>query len=588
MTEQAPIYRLISHMKAHRSTMWLATLFSVLNKIFDLAPPLLIGAAVDVVVMKEESVLSNYGYTDPKDQLIVLSILTVIIWIFESLFEYIYGVLWRNLAQTVQHEFRLDAYSHIQELEMSWFSDQSKGELMSILNDDINQLERFLDKGANELLQVGTTVVIISAIFFYISPMIAIYSIIPIPVIIWGSFRFQSRIAPRYAEVRKEVGLLNALLSNNLSGISTIKSFTSEELEIARVRAASQAYREANRSAIKLSAAFVPLIRMAILVGFTATLLHGGFVTLNEEMAVASYSVMIFMMQRLLWPLTRLGETFDLYQRAMVSTTRVLDLLETKITLIEGHKELDVSTVKGGIRFEDVNFAYPEREEVIDGFSLDIKSGTTQAIVGPTGSGKTTIIRLLLRFHDPSSGKIFLDGDDIKDLRVKSLRSSVSLVTQTITLFPGSVMQNIAYGKEGATDDEIIEAAKIAEAHGFVMGLPDGYDTQIGEGGHKLSGGQRQRLSIARAVLKNAPILVLDEATSSVDNETEEALQKSLAVISKNRTTIVIAHRLSTIRHSDSIMVLDEGKVVESGSHDELLENKAQYARLWNVQTGKR
>jgi len=459
---------------------------------------------------------------------------------------------------------------------------------MSILNDDINQLERFLDKGANELLQVGTTVVVISAIFFYISPMIAIYSIIPIPVIIWGSFRFQSRIAPHYAEVRKEVGLLNALLSNNLSGISTIKSFTSEELEIERVRAASQAYREANRRAIRLSAAFVPLIRMAILVGFTATLLHGGFVTLNGGMAIASYSVMIFMMQRLLWPLTRLGETFDLYQRAMVSTTRVLDLLGTKITLVEGDKELDISTVKGAIHFEDISFAYPEREQVISGFSLDIESGTTQAIVGPTGSGKTTIIRLLLRFHDPSSGNIILDGDDIKDLRVKSLRSAVSLVTQTITLFPGSVMQNIAYGKEGATDEEIIEASKVAEAHDFVMGLPDGYDTQIGEGGHKLSGGQRQRLSIARAVLKNAPILVLDEATSSVDNETEEALQKSLAIISKDRTTIVIAHRLSTIRHSDSIMVLDEGKVVESGSHDELLENNSQYARLWNVQTGKR
>ncbi|MEC9332758.1 MAG: ABC transporter ATP-binding protein [Candidatus Thermoplasmatota archaeon] len=588
MTEQAPIYRLISHMKKHRSTMWLATLFSVLNKIFDLAPPLLIGAAVDVVVMQEESVLSSYGYADPKDQLIVLSILTVIIWVFESLFEYFYGVLWRNLAQTVQHEFRLDAYSHIQELEMSWFSDQSKGELMSILNDDINQLERFLDKGANELLQVGTTVVVISAIFFYISPMIAIYSVIPIPVIIWGSFRFQSRIGPRYAEVRKEVGLLNALLSNNLSGISTIKSFTSEELEIARVREASQAYREANRRAIRLSAAFVPLIRMAILVGFTATLLHGGFVTLNGGMAIASYSVMIFMMQRLLWPLTRLGETFDLYQRAMVSTTRVLDLLGTKVTLVEGDKELDSSAVRGAIRFEDVDFAYPGRDEVISGFSLDIKPGTTQAIVGPTGSGKTTIIRLLLRFHDPSSGNISLDGNDIRDLRVKSLRSAVSLVTQTITLFPGSVMQNIAYGKEGATYEEIMEAARIAEAHDFVTGLPDGYDTQIGEGGHKLSGGQRQRLSIARAVLKNAPILVLDEATSSVDNETEEALQKSLAVISRDRTTIVIAHRLSTIRHSDSITVLDEGKVVESGSHDELLDNNSQYARLWNVQTGKR
>jgi len=588
MTEQAPIYRLISHMKERRSTMWLATLFSILNKIFDLAPPLLIGAAVDVVARQEESVLSNYGYTDPKDQLIILSILTVIIWVFESLFEYIYGVLWRNLAQTVQHELRLDAYSHIQELEMAWFSDQSKGELMSILNDDINQLERFLDKGANELLQVGTTVVIISAIFFYISPAIAIYSIIPIPVIIWGSFRFQSRIGPRYAEVRKEVGLLNALLSNNLSGISTIKSFTSEELEIERVRAASQKYREANRKAIRLSAAFVPLIRMAILVGFTATLLHGGIVTLNGGMEIASYSVMIFMMQRLLWPLTRLGETFDLYQRAMVSTTRVLNLLETEISVQEGDKELDITKVKGDIRFEDVSFAYPERDEVITNLSLAIKPGTTQAIVGSTGSGKTTLIRLLLRFHDNSSGKIFLDGSEIKDLKIKSLRSSISLVTQTIILFPGTVMQNIAYGKEGATEKEIMSSAKTAEAHDFIMKLPFGYETQIGEGGHKLSGGQRQRLSIARAVLKNAPILVLDEATSSVDNETEEALQKSLEIISKDRTTIVIAHRLSTIRHSDSIIVLDDGKVVESGTHEELLDNKSQYFKLWNVQTGKR
>ena len=587
MTEQAPIHRLISHMKKHRSTMWLATLFSILNKIFDLAPPLLIGAAVDVVVKREESVLASYGYPDPKEQLIILSILTVIIWVFESIFEYFYGVLWRNLAQTVQHELRLDAYSHIQELEMAWFSDQSKGELMSILNDDINQLERFLDKGANELLQVGTTVIVISAIFFYISPMIAIYSIIPIPLIIWGSFRFQSRIGPRYAEVRKEVGLLNALLSNNLSGISTIKSFTSEELEVERVRAASQAYREANRSAIRLSAAFVPLIRMAILVGFTATLLHGGFLTLDEKMEVASYSVMIFMMQRLLWPLTRLGETFDLYQRAMISTTRVLNLLETQISIDEGDTEVNISEVKGSIIFKDISFSYPERSEVISNLNLEVEPGTTQAIVGSTGSGKTTLIRLLLRFYEPTSGSICLDDNNIKNLKIKGLRSSISLVTQTIILFPGTVMQNIAYGKDGSTDEEIIEAAKVAEAHSFIMALPKGYETQIGEGGHKLSGGQRQRLSIARAVLKNAPILVLDEATSSVDNETEEALQKSLAVISQDRTTIVIAHRLSTIRNSDSIIVLDEGKVVESGSHDELLENKSQYARLWNVQTGK-
>mgnify|MGYP001307257712 FL=1 len=588
MTEQLPISRLLAHTKNHRSTMWLATLFSILNKIFDLAPPLLIGAAVDVVVKREESALSDFGYSDPKEQLILLSILTIIIWVFESLFEYIYGVLWRNLAQTVQHELRLDAYSHIQNLEMEWFGEQSKGELMSILNDDINQLERFLDKGANEILQVSTTVVIIGAIFLYISPTIALYSICAIPFIVIGSFMFQSRIAPRYTKVRKEVGLLNALLSNNLSGISTIKSFTTEELEIERVRKASQAYREANRDAIKLSAAFVPLIRMAILVGFTGTLLHGGLITLEGKMAIASYSVMIFMMQRLLWPLTRLGETFDLYQRAMVSTTRVLNLLETEIRIGEGSESLDLSQVKGKINFEKVSFSYPGRELVVDDFDLGIKPGSTQAIVGPTGSGKTTLIRLLLRFHVPNSGSIFLDGKEISKINLKDLRSSISLVTQTITLFPGTVLQNIAYGNKEYSKSQIVNAAKVAEIHDFVESLPDGYSTQIGEGGHKLSGGQRQRISIARAVLKDAPILVLDEATSSVDNETEEALQKSLDFISKNRTTIVIAHRLSTIRHSDSIIVLDGGKVVEAGNHDELIANKSNYYRLWNVQTGVR
>ncbi|MEC7977087.1 MAG: ABC transporter ATP-binding protein [Candidatus Thermoplasmatota archaeon] len=588
MTEQLPISRLLAHTKNHRSTMWLATLFSILNKIFDLAPPLLIGAAVDVVVKREESALSDFGYSDPKEQLILLSILTIIIWVFESLFEYIYGVLWRNLAQTVQHELRLDAYSHIQNLEMEWFGEQSKGELMSILNDDINQLERFLDKGANEILQVSTTVVIIGAIFLYISPTIALYSICAIPFIVIGSFMFQSRIAPRYTKVRKEVGLLNALLSNNLSGISTIKSFTTEELEIERVRKASQAYREANRDAIKLSAAFVPLIRMAILVGFTGTLLHGGLITLEGKMAIASYSVMIFMMQRLLWPLTRLGETFDLYQRAMVSTTRVLNLLETEIRIEEGSESLDLTQVKGNINFEKVSFSYPGRELVVNGFDLNIKPGSTQAIVGPTGSGKTTLVRLLLRFHVPNSGSIFLDGTEISKINLKDLRSSISLVTQTITLFPGTVLQNIAYGNKEYSKSQIINAAKVAEIHDFVESLPDGYSTQIGEGGHKLSGGQRQRISIARAILKDAPILVLDEATSSVDNETEEALQKSLDFISKNRTTIVIAHRLSTIRHSDSIIVLDCGKVVEAGNHDELIANKSNYYRLWNVQTGVR
>lgn len=584
MTEQAPIRRLLAHTKNHRYTMWLATLFSILNKIFDLAPPLLIGAAVDVVVKREESVLSDFGYSDPKEQLIVLSILTVIIWVFESLFEYIYGVLWRNLAQTVQHELRLDAYSHIQNLEMEWFGEQSKGELMSILNDDINQLERFLDKGANEILQVSTTVVIIGAIFLYISPTIALYSIGAIPVIVIGSFIFQSRIAPRYSKVRKEVGLLNALLSNNLSGISTIKSFTTEDLEVERVRKASQAYREANRDAIKLSAAFVPLIRMAILVGFTGTLLHGGLMTLDNEMAIASYSVMIFMMQRLLWPLTRLGETFDLYQRAMVSTTRVLNLLETEIRIEEGALPLDSSRVKGEINFENISFSYPGRELVVDNFNFKIKPGTTQAIVGPTGSGKTTLIRLLLRFHIPKSGSIFLDGNEISKLNLKDLRSSISLVTQTITLFPGSVLQNIAYGSKQSSESDIIDAAKVAEIHDFVKSLPDGYNTQIGEGGHKLSGGQRQRISIARELYKEVDFLMMDEATSSLDSETEKAIQENIDALKGKYTIITIAHRLSTVKNADKIILLKKGRIDKIGSFDELLEQSTSFKRMVSLQ----
>ena len=278
---------------------------------------------------------------------------------------------------------------------------------------------------------------------------------------------------------------------------------------------------------------------------------------------------------------TQEGETKAIYGQ-------FFNLLETEIRIEEGSESLDLSQVKGKIIFEKVSFSYPGRELVVDDFDLGIKPGSTQAIVGPTGSGKTTLIRLLLRFHVPNSGSIFLDGKEISKINLKDLRSSISLVTQTITLFPGTVLQNIAYGNKEYSKSQIVNAAKVAEIHDFVESLPDGYSTQIGEGGHKLSGGQRQRISIARAVLKDAPILVLDEATSSVDNETEEALQKSLDFISKNRTTIVIAHRLSTIRHSDSIIVLDGGKVVEAGNHDELIANKSNYYRLWNVQTGVR
>jgi len=580
----APLRRLITHMSSHRKTVWLASTCSVVNRLFDLAPPVLIGAAVDVVVRGEDSIISSIGIVNVHHQLWFLAAITFLIWGFESLFQYLYGVLWRNLAQTVQHELRLDVYGHIQNLEMGWFLEQSKGNLMAIMNDDVNQLERFLDEGATDLLHVATTVIVISALFFIIDWRVALFSIAPIPLILWGSFRFQSRIAPRYADVRLKAGNIGTLLENNLTGITTIKSFTGEEREFERLRITSEDYCESNRSAIKLSASFVPLIRMAILIGFTATLLFGGELTLNGTIEVGEFSILVFMTQRLLWPLTRLGATFDLYQRAMASTNRVLNLLETEISMKDGDKILN--DVKGRVSVESLNFAYPERDSTLEDVNLEIPDGSTVAIVGPTGSGKTTLVRLLLRFYDPKNGSIKVDEIDVREIKLSSLRQSIALVSQRVTLFPESVKENIRYGNLDATDEEIENAAEVAEATEFINTLPNGFDTKIGEGGYKLSGGQRQRLSIARAVLKDAPILILDEATSSVDNETEAALQRSLAQISEGRTTLIIAHRLSTIRNADNIFVLENGKVIESGTHDELVLKDRMYKRLWDVQTG--
>jgi len=579
-----PLTRLFSQLRDHRVTIILASFCSVMNKFWDLAPPVLIGIAVDVVALREESFLGDMGWSDPRDQFLILVALTVVIWVLESLFEYFYAVLWRNLAQTAQHELRMSAYKHIQDLEMRWFSEQTTGGLMAIMNDDVNQLERFLDQGATDLLQVATTVIVVGGIMFYIAPEVAILAIIPVPIIVIGSFMFQRRIGERYTRVREEVADLNSLLNNNLSGITTIKSFTAEEREIERVRAASETYRKANQSAIRLSASFVPLIRMAILFAFTANMLVGGWMALDGRLSIGAYSVIVFITQRLLWPLTRLGQTFDLYQRAMASTARVLDLLDTDIGIVEG--DVSIERVSGDIEFLDLGFSYQGREPVYKGLSLKINSGETLGIVGSTGAGKTTLMSLLMRLHDPQSGSVKLDGIDVRDLTLECLRGSIALVSQNTTLFPGSVRDNILYGKPNATEEEVLNSANIAEAMEFIRTLPDGWETEVGEDGHRLSGGQRQRLAIARAVLKDAPILVLDEATSNVDNETEAALQRSIEKLSKNRTTIIIAHRLSTVRNADRIAVLDSGGITEMGSHDELVQLSGLYSRLWAVQTG--
>ena len=673
-----------------------------------------------MVVQKENSLIAKLGASNVLQQFLILSLIAFILWGGESLFEYAYSRSWRNLSQTIQHDLRLDAYARLQDLDLAYFEERSTGTLVSVLSDDINQLERFLDNSANQIIQLLTTIILICIAFCFLAPSIAWISCIPIPFIAWVAIWFQKLLAPRYAKVRQKVGLLNGQLTNNISGIITIKSFTAEEYEISRIDRLSDAYRQSNKEVILLSGAFIPLVRIVILLGFTGILVYGGMEAVEGRLAVGTYSTMVFLTQRLLWPLARFAQTLDQYQRAMASIDRVMDVLDTPIATHLGDKQLPIDSVKGELEFRDVTFAYNQGFPVIENLSLKIPAGKTIGIVGSTGSGKSTLVKLLLRLYEVRSGSIALDRIQLQDIQLRDLRQAIGLVSQDVFLFHGTVAENIAYGTfdlglkkaiaaetietmakankrennqsndqannqtndrandqtlekilvgatiakanerannqsndqaDNQTNDKadrqtlekilvgatiakgndrannrandqadnqavekilpgatmpkadrqandlldkthniklekIIAAAKIAEAHDFIMQLPQGYDTIVGERGQKLSGGQRQRMSIARAILKSPPILILDEATSAVDNETEAAISRSLERITQHRTTIAIAHRLSTVRNADFIYVLEKGRLVEEGTHEQLLEQSGIYANLWQVQTG--
>lgn len=599
-TAHRPLRRLWDFAEADHRAAIVGTVLSVLNKFFDVLPELLIGVAVDVVVRGNQSLVADwFGIEDRWSQLLLLAGITVVIWVFESITDYASSIVWRNLAQSVEHSARSDLYRHLQTLELAWFEDRSSGGLLSVVNDDVNQLERFLDIGASEVIRTATNVVLVGAFFFVVSPMLALVAFLPIPLIIAGSLRYQRRLEPHYAAVRQSVGDLSGTLANNLGGIATIRAFVAEEREARRIDELSEDYRDANRRAIKVSSAFVPLIRMAILAAFAITLLVGGKAAIEGTLAVGLFSTLVFMTQRLLWPLTRMGEVMDLYQRAAASVTRILDLLAITPGIRPGAAELALP-VKGAVRFRDVNFAYgatvaafgdeADRSPptpVLSGFDLDIAPGETHALVGTTGAGKSTVLKLLLRFYEPTGGTISIDGVDTSELGFASLRGAIGYVSQDAFLFDGTVAENLAYGRPDAPREELARAAALAEAADFIRALPQGFDTRVGERGQKLSGGQRQRLSIARAIVADPAILVLDEATSAVDNETEAAIQRSLAKVSAERTTLIIAHRLSTVRWAHAIHVLEAGRIVESGTHDELLAHGGMYAALWRVQTGE-
>ena len=586
-----PLLRLLSYMQGERSSYLIACLYSVLNKLFDIFPEVLIGAAVDVVVNRKHSWLAGIlGNPQMLLQLIILGSLTLVAWGLESVFQYLYSIKWRNLAQTVEHRLRMQTYSHIQSARMQDIDSTSLGQLIATINDDINQLERFLEDGINQIIQIVASTVLVGLIFLWCSPLITVFAILPVPFILIGAFYFQHKLEPKFLNVRDKAANISAALANNLSALPTIKSYTAEDFETLRINKLSQDYQHANRETIKISSMVTPVIRILILTGFLCTLMIGGYQTIEGQMNVGIFSLLVFLSQRLLWPFSTLADVTVNYQRAMASTIRALNLLTwqkeaDEATAAITHKEI---ASRQGLSFTQLSFTYPGTStQVFSDFSLHIGKEQTVAFVGESGSGKSTLVKLLCRFYQAQQGSITWDNQDINHYDLRFWRDQIALVSQDVFLFEGTIAENIAYARQDTSLDSIRQAAIIAGADKFIMQLAGGYNAQVGQRGGFLSGGQKQRIAIARAVLKDAPILILDEATSAVDNDTELAIQQALARISHNKTMIIIAHRLSTITNADKIIVLDKGKIIEQGSHQQLLAHAGYYHHLWAIQTGE-
>jgi len=587
--DKTPLHQLTRYLTPWRSKVIKASIFSALNKLFDVAPEVLIGVAVDLVVKKNQSFVASLGFESINSQVLFIGGMTFVIWALESLFEYLYLIEWRSIAQNLEHDLRVNAYDHAQRLDLNWHEKQTVGNITSILNDDVNQLERFLNNGVNQIIQVSISTILIGAIFFYISPLIASIAIIPVPLIFFISITFQKKLSPRYKIIREKVGALNTSIVNNLMGIQIIKSLMTFSFEKESISKISQDYQEENIKAISISSAFNPLIRMGVLAGFLGTMLIGSYMALNGTIEVGSYSVLVFLTQRFLWPFTTLSTLIDDFERTMASTKRIFNMMGINGTIKNNDDAIVLKDLKADIVFENIRFSYDNQKPLFENFNMEIPLGSSIGIVGDTGSGKTTIAKLLLRLYDPEKGKILIGGTSLDSIDISFLRKRIGIVNQAPFLFNSSIKENISYGLKDLSMKQIENAANQSQAMEFIEKLPNGFETIVGERGQTLSGGQQQRIAIARTVIRNPDIIIFDEATSSVDNKTEQLIQRALFNIQKGRTSIIIAHRLSTIRNCSNIFLIRDGVVVEEGNHDSLVERDGSYySQLWDIQTGRK
>jgi ATP-binding cassette subfamily B protein len=564
---------------------------SVLSRLLDLLPPLLLGVAIDAIFNPGMGfglwlVPDSWLPSTTTGQLWVTGGLIAAAFLLGAVFHYTRNWGWNRFAQGVQHQIRTDTYEKMQRLNMDYFADKQTGELMSVLSNDVNRLERFLNDGINSASRLIVMVLGIAGILLALHPRLALIALLPVPLIAIFTKKFIEIIQPKYADVRSSVGTLNSRLENNLGGIQVIKTSNTEPYESGRVEDVSREYYDANWDAIRTRITFFPGLRLLSGLGFVVTFVVGGLWVLEGRVTEGTFVAFIFYTQRFTWPMAQFGQIINMYQRAYASAERVFGLMETPSRIDEAEDARPLAVEAGRVEYDEVSFAYGD-DPVLEDVSFEVEGGATLALVGPTGAGKSTAIKLLLRLYDPDSGAVRVDGTDVREVTVPSLRTSIGYVSQETFLFYGTVRDNIAYGSPDAGAGDIREAARAAEAHEFIQNLPEGYDTMVGERGVKLSGGQRQRVAIARAILRDPEILVLDEATSDVDTETEMLIQRSLDRLTEDRTTLTIAHRLSTIRDADEIVVLEGGRVAERGTHEDLLEADGLYANFWAVQAGE-
>jgi len=575
---------------------------SMFARALDLLPPLLLGIAVDSVVGQgaESRQLTlavippSWIPTEQSEQVVFLAGIIAAAFLGGAAIHWTRNWGWNSFAQNIQHDIRTDTYDKMQRLNMDFFATKQTGEMMSVLSNDVNRLERFLNEGLNSVFRLSMMTLGIAAILVWLNWRLALVALLPIPIIAAFTYKFIETIQPKYQDVRSSVGDLNSRLENNLGGVQVIKTSNTEGFESERVDDVSQDYFDANWDAIRTRIKFFPALRIVAGVGFVVTFVVGGLwavgvpiLGVENLVSAGTFVTFILYTQRFIWPMAQFGGIINMYQRARASSSRIFGLMDEPSRIEEDPAAKELGVEGGDVVYDDVSFGYDEDETIVEDISFEVEGGDTLALVGPTGAGKSTVLKLLLRMYDVDEGSITIDGQDLRNVTIPSLRAAIGYVSQDTFLFYGTVEENISYGTFDADREEVIEAAKAAEAHEFIQNLPDGYDTEVGERGVKLSGGQRQRISIARAILKDPEILILDEATSDVDTETEMLIQRSVDELTEDRTTFAIAHRLSTIKDAEKIVVLEDGQIVERGDHDELLSEDGLYAHLWGVQAGE-